>query len=397
MRRLPIVILLLAPGSLARLEAQPVQRRDSAGAAVVTSAAAVRPSDPRYQLRAAPELELGSDIELSSIRAAFRLGGGRFVVAERSTSQLHLFDPAGKRLATVGRKGAGPGEYQRIDAAFPGPGDSIFVFDGSSRRLTVLDGSGTYGRSGLIELPGNRQASAIFGVFPNGAMLVSAGIAGGDLSSGIRRDPVELFAVGPDGVSTVGRFSTTERMVRISTDPNDRSKVTGVNITAVPLGHATAMLTADTLVLVATGDRFDVELYSRAGRLIRRMVAAIRPGPVTDEDRRQYLNVAAAGVPSGADQVRVRAALAEVPSPPLKPAYDVVLAAGQEVWAREYLGPWAREREGRWVVFDRTGAWAASATTPAGFTPTWIGGGLMVGTWLDADDLPHVRVYRLGR
>lgn len=52
---------------------------------------------------------------------------------------LHLFDKDGDFVRSVGRAGDGPGEYRRIwglDVA----SDSLFVFDGGLRRLTVLDG-----------------------------------------------------------------------------------------------------------------------------------------------------------------------------------------------------------------------------------------------------------------
>lgn len=50
-----------------------------------------------------------------------------------------IFAPTGRFLASVGRKGAGPGEYRMPFEAFSTPGDSVVVLDAGTSRGTVLD------------------------------------------------------------------------------------------------------------------------------------------------------------------------------------------------------------------------------------------------------------------
>ena len=50
-----------------------------------------------------------------------------------------VFDSSGRFLASVGRKGAGPGEYRIPFEAFSTPGDSVVVLDAGNSRGTVLD------------------------------------------------------------------------------------------------------------------------------------------------------------------------------------------------------------------------------------------------------------------
>ena len=50
-----------------------------------------------------------------------------------------VYAPTGRFLATVGRKGAGPGEYRMPFEAFSTPGDSVVVLDAGNSRGTVLD------------------------------------------------------------------------------------------------------------------------------------------------------------------------------------------------------------------------------------------------------------------
>ena len=48
-----------------------------------------------------------------------------------------------------------------------------------------------------------------------------------------------------------------------------------------------------------------------------------------------------------------------------------------------------------WDVFDPQGRWVTSMTLPASFTPVEIGASYVAGVWRDADDVEHVRFYRL--
>ena len=56
---------------------------------------------------------------------ATKLSDGRIVVADRSTSELRVFDAAGTYLATWGGLGEGPGEFPRssLGEVEPWPGD----------------------------------------------------------------------------------------------------------------------------------------------------------------------------------------------------------------------------------------------------------------------------------
>jgi hypothetical protein len=66
--------------------------------------------------------------------------------------EIGVFDSQGNFLRSVGREGEGPGEYRIIFDILAGPADSLFVFDRSNNRVTVLDPSLTTART--FALPG---------------------------------------------------------------------------------------------------------------------------------------------------------------------------------------------------------------------------------------------------
>ena len=61
---------------------------------------------------------------------------GRIVVAQRNPAQVHVLDTTGRLLRSIGRQGRGPGEFLMPSAVLYG--DSVLVWDGQLRRLSVF-------------------------------------------------------------------------------------------------------------------------------------------------------------------------------------------------------------------------------------------------------------------
>ena len=102
--------------------------------------AAVAPRGPAIAL--VRVLTLGDDEGpgvLGFPTAVTRDAQGRFlVVTEAETNAILVFDSAGRFVRSVGSRGDGPGEYRWILALAKGPGDTIHVYDITTRRRTVL-------------------------------------------------------------------------------------------------------------------------------------------------------------------------------------------------------------------------------------------------------------------
>jgi len=77
---------------------------------------------------------------------------GRFTVDARdnvyieddSDMVIKVFDPQGKYLRTIGRKGNGPGEFENIGYLFILPDGRLMVTDYGNRRTSFLDPNGDY-------------------------------------------------------------------------------------------------------------------------------------------------------------------------------------------------------------------------------------------------------------
>ncbi len=92
------------------------------------------------------ELTLSEDLRVSETENYF-IGSiqdldvttdGRMVVLDGEAAHLKVLRPDGSLLDTLGRRGQGPGEFQRPTTVEVARGDSIYVFDAGPERLTVF-------------------------------------------------------------------------------------------------------------------------------------------------------------------------------------------------------------------------------------------------------------------
>jgi hypothetical protein len=112
------------------------------------------------------------------VQAVQELPDGRVLVADPVGGMLVALDLASGSMTTVGREGAGPGEWRQPDAVFALPGDSTLLVDLGNARLSVLDRAGRATASyPMARMPaGGERPAAAGGAAPGarerpGAML----------------------------------------------------------------------------------------------------------------------------------------------------------------------------------------------------------------------------------
>jgi hypothetical protein len=192
MQRLPVLIALgILLTACDAGDEVPAVVRDSAGVAIIEYPAGVSP--PTWSLSPEPVLAIGGltgdpATELYQARHAVRLPDGGVAVANEGTQEVRFFDAAGRMRRTVGREGGGPGEYRQMWGMTRLPGDSLGVWDWTSKRLTVYDGQGDLGRTIPVAAAGG-FSPRLLGLLDDRHIAVAGGI-----------DPTAMFASG-GGVS----------------------------------------------------------------------------------------------------------------------------------------------------------------------------------------------------
>ena len=331
---------------------------DSAGVRIVDNGPAPASS---WQVGTSPRFTLGWGVDeptFTWIQSGRILPDGGAIVGDFTAGTIFWIGPAGSVLATWGRKGEGPGEYQALDAILL-RGDSILVSDGRLRRLTVLSFAGDV--LATRPLPGAfmHQASSFL---TDGRLLLIPGDAYGAVSDTrpewvFERQPI--IAASMDG----GTIDTLAELPHLRRWYGTRGASPGpVSVR----GRAEGFLGG---FGYSRADQPEVRWYDGAGRLLQIARWDEEAMPLTQDWRhRMAANLEESWRSAGAEEGFIAAQLAELQEGfarhdgplPFWDSFDVDRQGN--AWLREYALP--GEPSTRWRVITRDGVYVGWADLP---------------------------------
>jgi hypothetical protein len=368
--------------------------RDSAGIRIVENPAPDPDAAPLWTVAAEPRVDIGllegaEPYQLSQVGGAVRLSDGRIAVANGGSQELRFFDSIGTYLATAGRKGGGPGEFEQLGPVFALPGDTVAGFDWSLRRISLFDPAGQFVRSFTLDFPAG--APVPLGRLADGAWLCNRMFTFRPAGEGTQvvRDTTALLVFDSSGAfrDSIGRFAGPEWYVR--------SQGNAASASSLPFGTNTEVAVGGDGFYAGQTGRYEIVRYSAAGApelIVRR---AWTPQPVTSEDvsrlKAERLARADAGFRPNLERL-----FQDIPFPSTFPAFaDLQVDPLGDVWVLESSRP--GDTRHRWTVFAPFGSVLGVVETPAGLAVRQIGRDYVLGTWHDDLDVEHVRLYDLQR
>lgn len=375
-------------------------RRDSAGVAIITNREPAWHADSNWSVGDTPVFEAGGadGVAVGEVVGLVRTPAGAIAAADGRAQLIRVFAPDGRLVRSVGRQGAGAGEFQAL-AWLGAHGDSLLAFDLLTRRVTLFGAAGRVRTTQLqaqgpvLTAPIGRFADGTFLVVSGGALFPFAGRAGA-----ARQDSARLIRFGADGVArdTLARVAWGETF-GVAIGRGDNRFLAPM---PRPFGRRTSALLAGEEIVVGEGGEYEVKVLDATGRLLRRIRRTHTPVPVTPEAIAAYK--ATVQLPTGSRGLQAQidsalmAALDSAPFPPAMPAYERVLVddAGN-IWVLEYAVRLDQPR--RWSVFSRDGQWLGNVLTPVGLRVEGIGSDWVLGVWRDAEGAERIRMYPLMR
>ncbi len=364
--------------------------RDSAGVTIVEYAERARDTLP-WSIASQPLVEIGAvegdeAYQLSSVSGVRRLSDGRIVIADEGTADLRIFDPMGRHLVTMGRKGEGPGEFEGLSGLFVGPGDTLLAYDSNVKRVSVFTPDGAFVRSFTVDFA--QGVPVLVGRFADGSFLATRAFT--FVPSEIDEvvpdsQPVYHFAADGALMDSTGRWLATEWYVH----------GTGGQTWAVslPFGRRMVVAVAPAGFYVGSSGQYEVEWRDPAGTLRRILRITASPRPVTGDDWERAKAERMRNVP---DQVRPRQErmLAELPVPSTRPAFGALQTDPDgNLWVAHSVI--SADDPQPWTVFDSTGTMLGLVTTPAGLSVREIGRDYILGVARDELDVQHVQLFVL--
>jgi hypothetical protein len=313
------------------------------------------------------------------------LRDGGFAVA--GTSEIHVFDAEGRHTATLGRRGQGPGEFERIGRFAECPDGAYAVMDWMLRRLTILPPP------------------------PLAARVVAFNAAGGGLMAPVRCGSGRIlflgFTLDPNTASPwPAHTMRQDTVVVLLADDTLAHPDTLVRVPDMstfdglqqPFGTFAQVASNDRMFVTGmTGDSI-LELHWAAGGRVQRVVISDLPvTTVTANMRAERVAFSERETPRGIWVRELKAIYANVPWPDRMPLWDrLILDDSSRVWVREYQSNVVETPvPGRWHMTTADGSTVAVLTLPATDSLLFVRGSDAVLVHRAADDTESLEVRRV--
>lgn len=367
--------------------------RDSAGVTIVENPA-VLAERPLWAVAPDPMVEIGTvegddPYQLSRVVSATRLSGGGILIANAGTQELRFYDAAGRHLVSVGREGAGPGEFQGLGMAVVGAGDTIAAYDFNLRRLSYFAPDGTFARS--VTLRFEEGFPIPIGPVAHGGWLSNRGFTfrPGATGADVIRDTLPFLLFDSTGalLDSIGRFPQFEFYVETEGGSAWAS--------SLPFGRSTEAAALPDGFYAGHTERYEITRYSLAAVPERVIRLERAPVPVTDTDVSALKDERLEDAQQQWRQ-RTERMFQQMPIPSTFPAFsDLSVDADGNLWVLDYARPGDDGRH--WTVFSADGRALGRVETPPGLRVLEIGRDYVLGVWQDELDVEYVRMHRLER
>jgi hypothetical protein len=347
------------------------------------------------QITLQPQFEQGHETDSVLFRSIFSLdvdSKGRIYAADAGAHGVHLFSAAGDYVMTVGKEGAGPGEFNLLAAAQVDAHDSLFVYDLALRRLSVYAPDRFEEPQYTTFIPSvsgfGRSEGIPMRVFPlaRGHRLVQYTEPNQPGRPAEIREESMLGVVDNSGqlVQEVFRAPKPESFYA-------RFKGGGTMFTRMPFGREPAFaLSSQDRLFYGWTDSLSIGVFTLDGDEISRISKPHRSIGLTPTTRDAFLASAPEGTPFTDSSIEEH-----TPLPETWPAFSQFVDDDSgHLWVKPILSEDGEESV--WWVFNvETGRQVASAVLPGDVSLYVIRDGRAYGVKSDAMDVETLVVYEV--
>lgn len=333
------------------------------------------------------QYRLGKDPTLYNVAAARFLGDGGLIVANAGSAEVFWFDQGGSLERTSGRRGDGPGEYQRITAVFGRADGGVSVYDAGPGRMTDLDSTGAVAGTSSLSSGSPALDLVPLAMLPDGGSLSVYGemrVFGG---SGASRDSTPLIHIHADTEArdTLGYWKGKEWYYV----PLER----GIARLAVGFSRDVVYAGRNGRVVVGTTDSLNLSVVDGTGRVVMRLMGPSGRTPIPGalvEEWRADLGERMKNAPP-----QIKGVLQEIPVNETYPDLQGVgISDSGQVWIG--LRTAADARSDEWLVVSPDGEVLGSVSLPKSARILDVAGERVAVLYRDELDEEFISVYQIG-
>jgi hypothetical protein len=348
----------------------------------------------RWTVDAKPLLDMkgvdeGGTLTFASVTWATRLSNGTVVVADATGPALHFVDTQGRVRKSAGKSGQGPGDFRTVTWVGKCGGGGIFAWDFPQRRMSLFDEGGTYQSSftfagGQVQTTTScNDAGALLSL--GGGRRLSTG-SGGDATA---RYSIAEFTAFPTLVSSKG--DTLLKLAELVIGEIVASQGGGG---LRPLGPTLHYALGRDRLWLGMSDSTVVTAYAFDGKRIGAIEVRRPPRPVSPANYLRAVDYYLGIVPAQS-RSRFKSLFMEVPPPGSMPTFTGLFVDPDGLIWVNLSAPGDADTQLR--AFAADGRVLANLTLPVSVNVFEIGREYVLGSRIDADDEPHLVVYRLNR
>jgi hypothetical protein len=336
------------------------------------------------------------------VTGALRLTDGQILVSDGPAGEVRLFDPGGRFVRLVGRKGSEPGEFEfpfqpaRVGASW------IAVMDPFARRAVLFDekleliasprlGYEALGRPYVLEFVGLLSQAEGLG---RQLTWLPAPFAGARWQNATPIVRARLDGTVLDTIA-IGRCTDLYGApYRVGFD-------SGLQGVPLAMGSQTEVAMEAGRIFVGETAEPSVGVWTTAGRAVRIIRWSCSRDRVTNDDKRQhFLFDSAQAAASSQSEARLSAsylrALREKEFAEHAPCFTALIPTEDGgLWIERFPRPWTPMRQ--YLVADSTGTILATASIPREYRPLQVGSNWMLGRWRGADGTDRIQLHRIVR
>jgi hypothetical protein len=282
---------------------------------------------------------------------------GNFYVSDLDTYRILKYNPDGKYLLSIGRKGQGPGEFGGLSFIGFDKDKNIYTNDAVNNRISFFDKEGKYLRqirmterySQVILNSKNFIIASKFTLSQEGKVQKQTSLYGlfdseFNLIAELFKDEIEIPL--PTGVDA---SSLGEYIAKI------------FSISAFRPLAITALADNDYIYL-GYPDKYQIDVYSPDGKLFKKINRDYDPIPVSKKDKESFVKMASENLPALLTEDIREKAFQNIKYPKYKPAYQ-----GLALMENGWLAVIVNSIEDEYTlldIFDQEGKYLAHFKTP---------------------------------
>jgi hypothetical protein len=306
--------------------------------------------------------------------SATRLSTGEIVIGDRFGAEIQFVDEAGRLVRTVGRDGSAPGEFRRVSWIGRCGPDSLFVWDGTARRMTVFDARGEYIRAFRIPSePGSISPPAVLSCSSNGTIAALA----------LPRTMGPPSAESPHYKAVLSQLDSRGQVRSII------GEVPAMELR--PLGKVTHIAVSSTRIYVGTAESGVVDVYAVDGRHESPVDIQVPQRRASMGHYEAAIDMQVALLSRSSERDAWKNRLLEIPMPEYLPPYGAVFVDPQERLWVVISAP----GDGRTMlrVFTTSGQIIGDLTIPSEVELYEVGRDYLLGSYSDDTGAPYVVMY----